>query len=41
MLINRIPYVQVGQTKGRPVARYAGKLACKQERLEKGRQVSR
>ena len=41
MLINRIPCVQVGKTKVRQVARYAGKLACKQKRLEKGRQVSR
>ena len=41
MLINRIPYVQVSKTKDRQVARHAGKLACKQKRLEKGRQVSR
>ena len=41
MLINRIPYVQVGKTEIRHVARYADKLTFKQKRLEKGRQVSR
>ena len=41
MLINMIPYVQVDNTKVRQVGRYADKLACRQKRLEKGRQVSR
>ena len=41
MLISRIPCRQVGKTIIRQVGRYAGKLALRQERLEKGRQVSR
>ena len=41
MLINMIPYVQVDKAKVRQVGRYADKLARRQKRLEKDRQVSR
>ena len=41
MLISRIPCRQVDKTTLRQVGRYAGKLALRQKRLEKGRQVSR
>ena len=41
MLINMIPYRQVGKTKVRQVSRYTDKLALSQKRMEKDRQVSR
>ena len=41
MLISKIPCRQVGKTTTTQVGMYAGKLVVSQERLEKGRQVSR
>ena len=41
MLINMIPYRQIGNTEVRRVSRYTDKLALSQIRIEKDRQVSR